>query len=99
MEGVCVGSAPGAGCDAPGLGGVGVGTETLDRWEGRVAIEGRLVGEAEGPIDATMADNLSSFLSKSRALLGAELSLFWPSVLDFAGRLRATCSIHSTRAF
>src|SRR5690242_21942326 len=43
---------------------------------------------------ATMADILSSFLSKSRILLGA-----CPSDLGLAGLLRATCSMHSTRAF
>ena len=47
-----------------------------------------------GDIVATMAEILSSFLSKSRILLGV-----WPSVRSFAGLLRATCSIHSTRAF
>jgi hypothetical protein len=43
---------------------------------------------------ATIADSLSSFLSKSRNLFGG-----WPSFLDLAGLLRATCSIHSTLAF
>lgn len=47
-----------------------------------------------GAMVAAIADILSSFLSKSRILLGV-----CPSILDLAGLLRATCSIHSTRAF
>lgn len=59
-----------------------------------VATEGRLDCAGDGAMVATMADNLSSFLSKSRNLLGV-----WPSLRAFAGRLRATCSTHSTLAF
>lgn len=47
-----------------------------------------------GAMVATMAEILSSFLSKSRILWGV-----CPSILGFAGLLRATCSMHSTRAF
>lgn len=64
-------------------------------WEGTVITDGNAGWRTEtGAMVATMADILSSFLSKSRILLGV-----CPSDLGFAGRLRATCSMHSTRAF
>lgn len=63
-------------------------------WEGIVTTEGKVVCAGEGAMVATMADSLSSFLSKSRNLLGV-----WPSPRAFAGRRRATCSTHSTLAF
>jgi hypothetical protein len=78
--------------------GTGVGV----RWAISILCEGRLatggntgwaaeVG-AEEPV--TMAESLSSVFSSSRALFGV-----CPTTLGFAGRRRATCSMHSTRAF
>jgi hypothetical protein len=67
---------------------VSVGAEGADAAEGNEDCDG------EGAIVATIADNFSNFLSKSRTLLDA-----WPSLLALAGLLRATCSTHSTRAF
>ena len=63
--------------------------------EGAVVTDGNAGCRTEtGAIVATIADILSSFLSKSRILLGV-----CPSILGFAGLLRAICSMHSTRAF
>lgn len=63
--------------------------------EGNVVTNGKAGCDAgDGDIVATMVDSLSSFLSKSRILFGG-----WPSLLDLAGRRRATCSTHSTLAF
>lgn len=59
-----------------------------------MATEGRLGGAGEGGSVATIVDKVSSFLSNSRSLLGSG-----PSPRAFAGRLRATCSTHSTLAF
>ena len=74
--------------------GVGICCEESNSCEGIVATEGRLHCVGVGAIVATIADNLSNFLSKSRSLVGV-----WPSLRAFAGRLRATCSTHSTLAF
>lgn len=81
------------------LTGAGAGGD--GRWAVSGTCEGTVVTDgnagcktATGAMVATMADILSSFLSKSRILLGG-----WPSILGFAGLLRATCSMHSTRAF
>jgi len=45
-------------------------------------------------VAVTIAESLSSFFSISVTLLGG-----CAAVLGFAGRRRATCSTHSTRAF
>lgn len=86
-----------AGGDAlTGAGAVGdVRCAVSENWDGTVVTGGNTgCRTGAGAIVATMADILSSFLSKSRILLG-----ICPSVLGFAGLLRAICSIHSTRAF
>lgn len=62
--------------------------------EGSVVTAGNVGGAGVGAIVATMADKLSSFLSKSRSLFGGGTSL-----RDLAGLRRATCSMHSTLAF
>lgn len=74
--------------------GVGICCVVSNNCDGMVATDGRLHCVGAGAIVATIADNLSSFLSKSRNLVGV-----WPSLRAFAGRLRATCSTHSTLAF
>jgi hypothetical protein len=62
--------------------------------EGTVVTEGSVECAGAGAIVAITVDSLSSFLSKSRSLVGG-----WTSPLVFAGLLRATCSMHSTLAF
>jgi hypothetical protein len=59
-----------------------------------VATEGKLDSTGEGAIVATTSESLSNFLSNPRILSGV-----WPSLRALAGRLRATCSTHSTLAF
>ena len=89
------------GVEAGGDAFTGAGAGGDGRWavsgkcEGTVVTDGNAGCRTDtGAIVATMADILSSFLSKSRILLGV-----CPSILGFAGLLRATCSTHSTRAF
>lgn len=77
--------------------GAGGGVLRIDSeiWEGNVPTVGTVGCDSVlGDIVATMADSLSSFLSKSRILFGV-----WPSLRAFADLLRATCSTHSTLAF
>lgn len=76
--------------------GVGVLWVTSDICEGSAVTGGRVGWGAEfGTLVAVMtADNLSSFFSISDTRVGV-----CTMVLGFAGLLRATCSIHSTRAF
>jgi hypothetical protein len=58
-----------AGC-ATADGGVGGCCDISEKCDGIVATKGKDVWTGEGAIVATIADNLSSFLSKSRILLG-----------------------------
>lgn len=88
----------GVGTGGADAGGAGAGGEVRGGasviCEGSVVTAGKAGGAGVGAIVATIADNLSSFLSKSRSLFGAGTSL-----LDLAGLRRATCSMHSTLAF